>query len=455
MAFPVILIHSATGSDTAASGAGPATALTGTAASTSSDGLTVTLDGSPDLTNVATDGSHVIFLNDSTAGNRNFGKITGKDNTAKTVTVANAFGASLTNKSWAIGGKRASLLSTTSKKLTDNNGAAGDAQAGWVLEMQSGHAETTSARWDQRRAGDTTSGPLIIRGASGAATRPVLTMNNADIVPRASYTIYKDFNIVGTGGASDCIIDVALVNRYQGLKISGFSGNLMRGTGGAGLALVHIIDCELSGGSVGLTLDQDARVVGCYIHNQTSHGISCTATLSGLTVYGNIIYSSGGDGVNLLQGRSDQYGGVLIAHNTIHGCTGDGIDYSGDFDSLSGLTILNNILSSNGGYGLKLTSLTTSKVLARGTMLANNNTYNNTSGSCNLAGVLEGDPGLDPSFANVAGGDFSIGTNLKALGYPTGNVGFGSSTRSYVDIGAAQRQEPGLLNRGMLSGGML
>src|SRR5262245_38170373 len=116
MPLPTILVDSTTGSDTAASGAGPATALTGSAASTSADGLTVTLDGSPDLTNVATDGSHAVFLNDSTAGARNFGKITAKDNVAKTVTVTNAFGASLSGKSWAIGGKRASIGSTTSTK---------------------------------------------------------------------------------------------------------------------------------------------------------------------------------------------------------------------------------------------------------------------------------------------------------------------------------------------------
>ncbi len=178
MAFPVILIDSATGSDTAASGAGPGTALTGSAGVTSASGLVVTLDGSPDLSGVAVDGSHVIYFADATAGNRNFGKITATANSGTPtaqVTVADAFGVNLT-KAWAIGGRRAKLGSATTTKLLDNNSAAGDAMPGWVVEFQSGHIET-SGRVIMRRAGDTTSGPIILRGAAGGI-RPIYTCNS-------------------------------------------------------------------------------------------------------------------------------------------------------------------------------------------------------------------------------------------------------------------------------------
>ena len=174
MPFPTILIDSATGSDTAASGAGPATALTGPAAGTSADGLTVTLDGSPDLSGVATDGTHVLFLSDSTAGNRNFSRITAKDVAARTVTVAHAFGASLSGKPWAIGGRRASIGSATSRKLADNNVSAGDAMPGWKVRLASGHAETLSGALTWRRAGDTTDGPIVLEGEPGAGTMPVV-----------------------------------------------------------------------------------------------------------------------------------------------------------------------------------------------------------------------------------------------------------------------------------------
>src|SRR3954463_10134754 len=129
MALPTILIDSATGSDTTASGAGPGTALTGSAGVSAGDGLSVTLDGSPDLTGVATDGSHVLYFADATAGNRNFAKITAANNGTKVVTVSDALGFTLT-KAWAIGGKRASLLGTNSSKLIENNSGNGDAMPG-------------------------------------------------------------------------------------------------------------------------------------------------------------------------------------------------------------------------------------------------------------------------------------------------------------------------------------
>ena len=167
MALPVILVNSATGSDSAASGAGPATALTGSSASTSGTGLVVTLDGSPNLSGVATDGSHVIYLNDSTANARNFGKITAADNTAKTVTVSDAFGLSLSGKSWAIGGVRASINANGSEKLWSTSGStAGDVMPGWTVRMQSGHAES-GALITMRRGGNLTAGGYCSRGRIG------------------------------------------------------------------------------------------------------------------------------------------------------------------------------------------------------------------------------------------------------------------------------------------------
>lgn len=448
MPFPIILVSSASGSDTAASGAGPATALTGTAATSSADGLTVTLDGSPDLSGVATDGSHALYLHETVAGRRCFARITGKDDGAKTVTVSEAVRLSIPagdSIDWAIGGKRASIASTQSKKLFDNNAAAGDAKPGWAVEMQSGHAETISARLDVRNAGDTTDGPIILRGVSGAATRPVVTLSGAttDFVPRGSYWRFQDFALAGAGGATNCVIDTAFKNRYEGLKISGFSGVLLDGSSNAGISLAQVVGCELSGGSIGVRCSQDPVVAGNYIHGQTSHGISrASGVITGLFIHANVVAGCGGDGINVAQTRTDDFAACIISHNTIDGCTGDGIDYTGDNDGLSALTILNNILSNNGGYGINFTGLTAAKVLARGTVVKGNNTYGNTSGASNLSGVLEDDPGLDPQYANAAGGDYSIGTNLKAQGFPEANVGSTSATRSYVDIGAAQREEP-------------
>ena len=75
-AYPTVVFDVANGANApSASGAGPATALTGTSASTDAAGTVVTLDGSPDLSGVATNGSHVIYLNDTTSGNRRWSSI--------------------------------------------------------------------------------------------------------------------------------------------------------------------------------------------------------------------------------------------------------------------------------------------------------------------------------------------------------------------------------------------
>src|SRR5258708_31213901 len=106
MALPTVVINSSTGSDTAASGAGPATALFGTAAATAASMIVTLLVDNPDLSSVPTDGSAAIWVA-SSSGIR-WSKITGKDNTVgvKTVTVATPYPNTASGKQWGIAGQR-------------------------------------------------------------------------------------------------------------------------------------------------------------------------------------------------------------------------------------------------------------------------------------------------------------------------------------------------------------
>jgi hypothetical protein len=69
---------------------------------------------------------------------------------------------------------------------------------------------------------------------------------------------------------------------------------------------------------------------------------------------------------------------------------------------------------------------------------------------------------VDPGYTNTATADFSVDVSVKGLGFPNGTQTLGvgqSGTKSYVDIGAAQRQEAGgggggsrkLINGGLIS----
>lgn len=467
MAYPTILIDSATGSDSAASGAGPTTALTGTAASTDVAGTVVTLDGSPDLSGVATDGSHVLYLAVATAGARNFSAITATDNSAKTVTVANAYTGSLSSLSWAIGGKRASIGSSTSIKLASNNSTAGDAMPGWTIQMASGHTETMSSSLDWRRAGDSTDGPIIFQGEPGAATRPVLTFSNNGncIVCRGAGQVYQYFDMANTNATKTASVAVTSGSNgpaiLRGLKIAHSTNKFWKGVS-VGNGGYKVLDCEVGYcANVGIDFaNQLAIAHNCYIHHCTSHGIVISSAAIACNLIGNVIAYNGGDGVNSgLTGGSYAYAAVVM-HNTFHGNTGDGVEFTANsVRTFHDTDFYNNIFSYNGGYGVNYSGASASDTAALFNLLIfrGNNFYQNTSGKYNLSPFTTSLDETTTSPSNVAisattdyagvtnGSDFSIGTNLKATGYPVGgslNVGTYSNTESYVDPGAAQRAEP-------------
>ncbi|MGV3723631.1 MAG: right-handed parallel beta-helix repeat-containing protein, partial [Actinomycetota bacterium] len=428
----------------------------GASASTSGDGLTVTLDGAPDLSGVAVDGSHALYLADSTAGNRNFGRITAADNTAKTVTVASAFGVSLSGLSWAIGGQRASIGGTDSRKLFDNNSGNGDAMPGWVIELQNGHAETISSNIRMRRAGNQTDGPIILRGVKNAATRPVLTCDfDAVGLTLTHYCIARAFDLVNTNVTKSASVgfhadggtveDVGISDFWKGLRSSGVGVPFQA----LGCELVNITShgMEISTGG--------ARVLACRLKTIGGDGISASGNdYSGtLLISDCLITGVTGDGIRITATgtRSDRATGLLIERNTIEDCDGDGIEITATpanaVQVLRHGALLNNLLSNCGGYGVNFSGsgMTLAILDGLGFHICNNNTYNNTSGAYNpsLTAADYGDPQLDPQYVNAAGDDYGIGTNLKALGFPDGNLGRSGSTRSYVDIGAAQREEAG------------
>lgn len=462
-AYPVILVDSTNGaaSDTACSGAGPTTALTGTLGATDGGGTTVTLADSPDLTNVATDGSHVIYVADTTTGHRRFSAINGKGNSGGPtafVTVEQAFTGSLAAKAWAIGGVRASAFGSVSKLLIDNNTGNGDAMSGWAIEMQSAHAETVAATVKCFRAGDVTNGRITLRGVAGAATLPLLTFSNNGIAiqPSGAYWTFQDFEmqnsnatktasygIANTGTTSDALL-------IQGVKIAHSTNKFYIGINNNTDNNYIVRDCE-----IGYTANVGLQDVGggsgaLYLHNNIhhcgSHGIALQYGLGGRFVIDNTLWANTGDGINI-SGDSGGSGVQVYAFNTCNGNGSDGIEHAGSLASTGsishrGTQFYNNILTNNTGYGLKFSngSVTAQILRGWGIQVYNNDTYNNTSGAYLPSGYGTADPQVDPGYANAAGGNFSVGPAVKALGWPTIAIGK-SATLSYVDPGAAQRLE--------------
>lgn len=426
MAYPTIVFNASTGSDTAASGAGPATAESGTGASLNAT-TSVDLSGdSPDLSGVATDGSACLWV--QTSSGRQFSKITAVDNSTKIVTVETTYSVTESSRTWAIGGKRATWDNANSRKLF-----SADVLPGWIIETETGQTLTGSAL-TCGVSGDTTNGMIIVRGAS-TASHPVINQTaTAALFSYNSINYWKWSNLKMT--CSNATKTYALSLRGVGYV----ANNVIFGDATNSISTVYV----RTGGTVQFML------VNCEVAHCTSNGLYANNGGEVLYAYGCYIHDCGGVGLQIYSGVAANLlvenntgagiktitGTPSISRNTIDANGGDGIDLSTGVNTF--FAIYNNNITNNGGYGLRCAAGQETFGLRDF-----NNFYNNTSGSILNASLATNDLTVDPEYTDAANDDYSIGTNLKAKGFPKFDepIGINSATYSYVDIGAAQRQE--------------
>lgn len=131
---------------------------------------------------------------------------------------------------------------------------------------------------------------------------------------------------------------------------------------------------------------------------------------------------------------------LTVSGNVIYNGASHGISVSSSSGALFGARIFNNIIANNAGYGISFPSGTTYND-RNVTFCDYNCYYSNTSGALQNKTAGANDLTTNPTFTNTGSLDFSVGTNMKAEGYP--GLITKTGTTSYVDIGAAQRQETG------------
>lgn len=439
MALPVVLFHASSGSDTQASGAGPGTAIFGTGASING---TTSIDLSadaPDLSGVAVDGSAVLWVN--TTSGRKFFKITNTNNTTKIVTVANAATGTESGRTWAIGGKRATLDAATSRVLL-----TADILPGWTCRFENagGTQTLSSSGITLGVGGDTTSGPVIIEGDSVSSHALISQGANAAIfsIGTLSYIKIRNLKFQNTNGTKTNARGIDFSGSAVAVEIDncifGDATNTLRmgieRTGGLATP-IFIRDCAVefcTAGGIYTLGGVYWYITDCTINDNS--GIGIDASIDSLYVARCIIEANSGDGINAA--RSTAY--LQVEGCTIDGNGGDGLDMSGNLQMI--VRLYNNIFSNNSNYGVRAAS-----GQSTWQQVDYNNFYNNTSGARLNINAGTNDVALDPTYTDRSNRDFSIGTNLKAAGFPgTRYVGANrSATRSYVEIGAAQRQESG------------
>jgi len=168
-----VVVHSG-GSNTAASGCGPATAVSGTGASITNGATTVNLSAdNPDLSAVVA--SDLLWVQSSTG--RQWTRIVSVDNSTKIVTIGpnNLYGATESGRLWGIGGKRATLQQLDNFFVHRNTASyVGDmTNYGVIIEDD----QTVTSRLPSIDQNHAVTNLFVGRGAGGV--RPLITCSQA------------------------------------------------------------------------------------------------------------------------------------------------------------------------------------------------------------------------------------------------------------------------------------
>jgi hypothetical protein len=407
----------------------------------------VTLDGSPDLSGVATDGSHVLYLLTSTGAQ--FFTINAKDNGAKTVTTDVAPAGTSTGRTWAIGGKRATFDSTSSRNLF----ATATILDGWTVILESNQA--LNAQLTIGAQGDTITGPITVKGDSETSHRVITQAANAvcfnlanGATVRLENLKFQSTNAVKTSGHG---ITAQNVGTYIKNCIFGdVTNTLQNGINGNSSPNLVIEDCQFIGclgSGISSGTDGNVWVTSSDIFGGSGAGINHNSA-GLLHVEDCLIWGNALDGIVRTVAPIALAGMIAITGSVIHGNGGDGIDLSTSANISGGSLILNNNITGNGGYGINgHASIDAVKYLIDYNNFGSGVGIANSGGAMNNVTANGNDLAVDPGYANAAVGNFRAGTAIKAEGIPDAarTIGAGQGgTTAYIDIGIQRRDGTGV-----------
>jgi len=402
-----ILFNNSTGSDTTASGLGAANVY-GTGASTTGASAVVT-----GISTTGVSAGDLLWVQSSSG--RQFSIIATVDSSTQ-VTCDDTFDNTESGRTWAIGGKRATLAG--SQHIYDDGSSSSDAHGDWIVELEDGYTETLSSTIFLRVASGNDG--FILRGQAGSVTKPVLTFTNQgnSFVFAASYVTVQ--NIELKNSATTISSTVAFTsNSYITLpKLIGvdihdptdnyYHGVYIYASGATGIVCEGCSVGNVDG--VGLyprVASANTSIVGCRIFNCGSSGFHHNY-LNTFQFENNLVYGNGSHGL-YVQNGAGYISGNIIANNT-----GDGINTS---NSNSG-RIHGNIIAGNAN------GIVHSGTAIQGAYsISRNAFYGNT--TANVTGLsrseeevlLTADPFVSAANGNFNLNDFPGGGNLLRAKY--------------------------------------
>jgi len=470
MALPTIVINSGTGSDSAASGAGPSTAITGVLAATHTN-TTVNITDAVALGSVLTNGSAALWIN--TGSGRQWSGITAISGSsgAWVVTVANAYTATTSGQTWGIGGQRASMAGSAQLFV--------DWQLGWIVDVQTGETISATITMTGPTVANTALSPIITSTTFTTwGTQPLIqTATNSTVMFKVGTTglTIRNLSFKNTATTrSDCFqaLSASGVNiTWSSCIFDGFvqaingSNNVPNQFSQCILESSEVKNCTGTSGSPSAVSFNEAtggacQVINCYIHSNVSALYMSGSTAgSGGNVYGNVFANnSAGTPVTLSPAN------VSFINNTVYNCgagtTLGAITFTGT--PIGVASIENNIFASNAGYAIAIASSGIPTAL-----LIRNNAYYSNNGNGTGLDLLTiskglGDITLTASpFVSTSTPDFGLnstaggGTACKGKAATVPNA----SANTAGDLGAIPSggggsggASGGLINLGMRGG---
>jgi hypothetical protein len=411
-----ILFNSTSGSDTQSSGSSAGANVFGSGASTTSGSAVVT-----GITTTGVQAGDLLWVQSSSG--RQFSVIASVDSGTQ-VTCDDTFANTESSRTWAIGGKRATIGSSDSRRLFT------DWKAGWTVEMESGHSETLSSTLQLfGTSGSTTDGVKILKGSDNAATMPVLIFSNNGraLETKSHETHYYNFEIQNSNASKTASYAIYNGNwdrtAIENVIVSNAANNFWRAvysdsktikfrrckfgnTASHGCYFLSAYpafdECifESCGGTgiYGEGNTEVKRIADSIFSGNTDDGAfirrgTTSTNTASITVNGNIFYNNGRDGLSL--------GDAGIGTNTRFA------------------QFTNNVFAENGRYGI-YSSMAESNWIYESARFDRNAFYNNTtaatyqvpSGANDI--TLTADPFVDSAAADFNIADNTAGSTLRA-----------------------------------------
>ena len=339
--------------------------------------------------------------------------------------------------------------------------------AGMTLWIKVG-TQTITTTLALTAAGDSTNGPIFWRGYDAArgdhtGNSPLITTatNSVDVLEASqNYRTFDNLELKSTAGtpgngfvASKTVTTEFIV--LSNFKISGCLNGIIADNGPTYFSIrqLWVTNSEITGCTLdGMSLSEVTTVNGCYIHGNSGYGIRVPNwTTAGyaffsvpISVKNTVVYSNSLGGIYVTYASGTNLLGYLldIQHCAIVSNTNDGIKHASTIGKLAMLSLDDNIIYGNTGWGVHVTNTAAMIVLNR------NNAYgSNTSGARNNLAVGTNDVTLtaDPFVAKAAN-DFTLnntaggGAACRGAGFP-GTIP-GLAAAGSADVGAMQHADP-------------